>query len=184
MDRSCDAEAEGGHKKNLTSARAHIPPSSTDSAFPASHFTPPRAAASPSRLGCLLTSYTSVKLFLKPGSSTLRSPYCTGKGKSREEEKAKDKEGRGVGPGWGKKKKSGWGGRLLRRWTKRRTSLQAFLLGLRDACPLCGEAFEWLPGGEYSIEIDPRRVVEADIALLAELGFNRISLGVQDFNSA
>jgi oxygen-independent coproporphyrinogen-3 oxidase len=42
--------------------------------------------------------------------------------------------------------------------------------------------FELLPGGEYSIEIDPRRVTEADIALLAELGFNRISLGVQDFN--
>lgn len=44
--------------------------------------------------------------------------------------------------------------------------------------------FELLPGGEYSIEIDPRRVTEQDIALLAELGFNRISLGVQDFNLA
>jgi len=41
--------------------------------------------------------------------------------------------------------------------------------------------FELLPGGEYSIEIDPRRVHQDDIALLAELGFNRISLGVQDF---
>ena len=41
-----------------------------------------------------------------------------------------------------------------------------------------------MPGGEYSIEIDPRRVTENDIALLAELGFNRISLGVQDFNLA
>lgn len=46
------------------------------------------------------------------------------------------------------------------------------------------EHFELLPGGEYSIEIDPRRVTESDIALLAELGFNRISLGVQDFNLA
>jgi oxygen-independent coproporphyrinogen-3 oxidase len=46
------------------------------------------------------------------------------------------------------------------------------------------EHFELLPGGEYSIEIDPRRVSEQDIALLAELGFNRISLGVQDFNLA
>jgi len=46
------------------------------------------------------------------------------------------------------------------------------------------EHFELLPGGEYSIEIDPRRVTEADIALLAQLGFNRISLGVQDFNLA
>jgi oxygen-independent coproporphyrinogen-3 oxidase len=44
------------------------------------------------------------------------------------------------------------------------------------------EHFDLLPGGEYSIEIDPRRVMEADIALLAKLGFNRISLGVQDFN--
>jgi oxygen-independent coproporphyrinogen-3 oxidase len=42
--------------------------------------------------------------------------------------------------------------------------------------------FELMPGGEYSIEIDPRRVYEEDIALLVELGFNRISLGVQDFN--
>ena len=46
------------------------------------------------------------------------------------------------------------------------------------------EYFELLPEGEYSIEIDPRRVTEDDIALLAELGFNRISLGVQDFNLA
>ena len=42
--------------------------------------------------------------------------------------------------------------------------------------------FELQAGGEYSIEIDPRRVTEADIKLLSELGFNRISLGVQDFN--
>ena len=42
--------------------------------------------------------------------------------------------------------------------------------------------FEFQQNGEYSIEIDPRRVTEADIKLLAELGFNRISLGVQDFN--
>ena len=44
------------------------------------------------------------------------------------------------------------------------------------------EHFELLESGEFSIEIDPRRVGEADIALLAQLGFNRISLGVQDFN--
>ncbi len=42
--------------------------------------------------------------------------------------------------------------------------------------------FELLEGGEFSIEIDPRQVKEDDIALLAKLGFNRISLGVQDFN--
>ncbi len=36
--------------------------------------------------------------------------------------------------------------------------------------------------GEHSIEIDPRRVDYARMALLAELGFNRVSLGVQDFD--
>ncbi len=35
--------------------------------------------------------------------------------------------------------------------------------------------------GEYSIEIDPREVKHDTIALLRELGFNRMSLGVQDF---
>jgi oxygen-independent coproporphyrinogen-3 oxidase len=36
--------------------------------------------------------------------------------------------------------------------------------------------------GEYSIEIDPREADAGTIAVLRELGFNRISLGVQDFN--
>jgi oxygen-independent coproporphyrinogen-3 oxidase len=36
--------------------------------------------------------------------------------------------------------------------------------------------------GEYSIEIDPREVHTHTIALLRELGFNRMSLGVQDFD--
>lgn len=36
--------------------------------------------------------------------------------------------------------------------------------------------------GEYSIEIDPREVKDDTIQLLAELGFNRMSLGVQDFD--
>lgn len=38
--------------------------------------------------------------------------------------------------------------------------------------------------GEYSIEIDPREVSRESITLLRELGFNRMSLGVQDFNPA
>jgi oxygen-independent coproporphyrinogen III oxidase len=38
------------------------------------------------------------------------------------------------------------------------------------------------PAGEYAIEIDPRKVGAAKVALLARLGFNRVSLGVQDFN--
>jgi oxygen-independent coproporphyrinogen-3 oxidase len=36
--------------------------------------------------------------------------------------------------------------------------------------------------GEYSIELDPREVTTASIDLLRKLGFNRVSLGVQDFN--
>jgi oxygen-independent coproporphyrinogen III oxidase len=38
--------------------------------------------------------------------------------------------------------------------------------------------------GEYSIEIDPREVRADTIALLRRLGFNRMSLGVQDFDPA
>jgi len=35
--------------------------------------------------------------------------------------------------------------------------------------------------GEYSIEVDPRETDDHTIAVLRELGFNRLSLGVQDF---
>jgi len=38
--------------------------------------------------------------------------------------------------------------------------------------------------GEYSIEIDPRQVQSETVATLARLGFNRMSLGVQDFDPA
>jgi oxygen-independent coproporphyrinogen-3 oxidase len=38
--------------------------------------------------------------------------------------------------------------------------------------------------GEYSIEVDPREADAATIRLLRELGFNRLSLGVQDFDPA
>ena len=37
---------------------------------------------------------------------------------------------------------------------------------------------------EYSIEIDPRSVDEGTLPMLAELGFNRLSLGIQDFDPA
>jgi oxygen-independent coproporphyrinogen-3 oxidase len=36
--------------------------------------------------------------------------------------------------------------------------------------------------GEYSIEVDPRTVTEARLRHLADIGFNRISFGVQDFD--
>lgn len=37
--------------------------------------------------------------------------------------------------------------------------------------------------GEYSIEIDPREADEDSVQVLRQLGFNRMSLGVQDFDS-
>jgi oxygen-independent coproporphyrinogen-3 oxidase len=36
--------------------------------------------------------------------------------------------------------------------------------------------------GEYSIEIDPRELRPDTLGILREIGFNRVSLGVQDFN--
>ncbi len=37
--------------------------------------------------------------------------------------------------------------------------------------------------GDYSIEIDPRKLKSETITLLRNLGFNRVSIGVQDFDS-
>ncbi len=42
--------------------------------------------------------------------------------------------------------------------------------------------FQRIDAGEYSIEIDPREVGQDTIAFLGSLGFNRLSLGVQDFD--
>ncbi|MBK6601702.1 MAG: oxygen-independent coproporphyrinogen III oxidase [Betaproteobacteria bacterium] len=42
--------------------------------------------------------------------------------------------------------------------------------------------FEFSPQAEVSIEVDPRKVGADTIAFLAELGFNRISVGIQDFD--
>jgi oxygen-independent coproporphyrinogen III oxidase len=53
--------------------------------------------------------------------------------------------------------------------------------GLRRLMQMLRGAFSLAPGGEYSIEIDPRTVDRGRLALLAELGFNRLSFGVQDF---
>lgn len=38
------------------------------------------------------------------------------------------------------------------------------------------------PAAEYSIEVDPREVDETRIATMRDLGFNRLSVGVQDFD--
>ncbi len=45
-----------------------------------------------------------------------------------------------------------------------------------------GKHFRLVEDGEYSIEIDPRKVNDKTISTLAAIGFNRISLGVQDFD--
>ncbi len=42
--------------------------------------------------------------------------------------------------------------------------------------------FDFTPRGEYSIEIDPRTVEVRAILALREMGFNRVSFGVQDFD--
>jgi oxygen-independent coproporphyrinogen-3 oxidase len=41
--------------------------------------------------------------------------------------------------------------------------------------------FTFVPGGEYSVEIDPRTVTRERLANLSKQGFNRLSFGVQDF---
>jgi oxygen-independent coproporphyrinogen-3 oxidase len=44
--------------------------------------------------------------------------------------------------------------------------------------------FDLAPGGERAIEIDPRVTTPAQLDLLQALGFNRLSMGVQDFTPA
>ncbi|NHQ82710.1 oxygen-independent coproporphyrinogen III oxidase [Chromobacterium vaccinii] len=44
--------------------------------------------------------------------------------------------------------------------------------------------FEFLSDGEYSIEIDPRKVKRETMLKLAGYGFNRVSVGIQDFDPA
>lgn len=42
--------------------------------------------------------------------------------------------------------------------------------------------FQLIPDGEYSIEIDPRKVSRETVLKLGKLGFNRMSVGIQDFD--
>ena len=42
--------------------------------------------------------------------------------------------------------------------------------------------FTLMPEGEYSIEIDPRKVSRESVHRLGKLGFNRMSVGIQDFD--
>lgn len=55
---------------------------------------------------------------------------------------------------------------------------------LRQLMNMLRKQFALVPGGEYSIEVDPRTVDESRLTVLAELGFNRLSFGVQDFEPA
>jgi oxygen-independent coproporphyrinogen-3 oxidase len=54
--------------------------------------------------------------------------------------------------------------------------------GLAELMDLLRSHFTLQPGGEYSIEVDPRTVTPERLAFLAQLGFNRLSFGVQDFD--
>jgi oxygen-independent coproporphyrinogen-3 oxidase len=53
--------------------------------------------------------------------------------------------------------------------------MQALMAALRGHFAFAADA-------EVSIEVDPRKVGEDTIALLGDLGFNRISVGIQDFD--
>jgi oxygen-independent coproporphyrinogen-3 oxidase len=55
---------------------------------------------------------------------------------------------------------------------------------LRELMAMLRRNFAFTPGGEYSIEVDPRTVDAKRLDTLAELGFNRLSFGVQDFDPA
>jgi len=55
---------------------------------------------------------------------------------------------------------------------------------MRGLMAVTGEHFQLLQddSGEYAIEIDPRATDPAMLALLREIGFNRLSIGVQDLD--
>ena len=55
---------------------------------------------------------------------------------------------------------------------------------LRALAAMLNQRFAFAPDIEASIEIDPRACEAGKLALLAQLGFNRVSIGVQDFDPA
>ena len=55
---------------------------------------------------------------------------------------------------------------------------------LEELMAMLRRHFKLVPGGEYSVEVDPRTVTEERLKTLARLGFNRLSFGVQDFDPA
>ena len=55
---------------------------------------------------------------------------------------------------------------------------------LTDLLDMIKRHFKLEPGGEFSIEVDPRTVTPDRLRHLHQLGFNRLSFGVQDFDPA
>jgi len=53
---------------------------------------------------------------------------------------------------------------------------------LHEAMDSIRRRFTLVPNGEYSIEVDPRKVSPETVALLGQFGFNRMSVGIQDFD--
>ena len=53
---------------------------------------------------------------------------------------------------------------------------------LRELMAMLRRSFTIAPGAECSIEVDPRTVTGERLQVLADLGFNRLSFGVQDFD--
>ncbi len=53
---------------------------------------------------------------------------------------------------------------------------------IEDLFGCISEHFRFAPDAEIGVEVDPRVTTEEQVRLLRRLGFNRISLGVQDFN--
>ena len=55
---------------------------------------------------------------------------------------------------------------------------------IEDLMAMIRRNFSLVPGGEYSVEVDPRTVSPERLKTLHRLGFNRLSFGVQDFDPA
>ncbi|MCX7240911.1 MAG: oxygen-independent coproporphyrinogen III oxidase [Burkholderiales bacterium] len=55
---------------------------------------------------------------------------------------------------------------------------------LGELMDMLRRSFTFAPGGEYSIEIDPRTIDISRLDAIAKMGFNRLSFGVQDFDPA
>ena len=53
---------------------------------------------------------------------------------------------------------------------------------MQDLFAFTSERFSFAPDAEIGIEVDPRVTTTDHLATLRQLGFNRLSMGVQDFN--